>query len=471
MSNTPRLLLFITVSISLFAQRPEPKPLTPAQRALMQQMQQVQQAALHSDYAYTRLSHLTNNIGPRLSGSKQADRAVQYVAEEMRRLGADVTIHKVMVPHWVRGAETAELVEFPGMAPGTTQKVVLTALGGSGSTAPGGITADVVVVPDVEALQALGSEHVKGKIVVFTSKYDRAMAEAGPSFQQYGKAVGVRGRGAMEAAKLGAIASVIRSVGSANYRLPHTGGMRPWGTATPIPAAAATYEDVDTIASLASQGRVRMHLTLTPQTLADAESANLIADLKGTENPEKVVIVSGHLDSWDLGTGALDDGAGVAAAMEVLNVIKQSGMKPKCTIRMIAWMNEENGGKGAETYAKDYASEMNNHLAAIELDSGAGHALGFFAHVTPAALEALRPVTLVLDSQGAGLLQRVDNAPGADIDDLDKLGVATFGVWNDGRDYFDYHHTAADTFDKINPRYLQENAAAMAVLAWWLANQ
>jgi carboxypeptidase Q len=470
MLNAPRLVLLVTLSISLFAQRQEPKPLTTEQRQLMEQMRRVQEAALNSDYAYTRLAHLCNNIGPRLSGSKQAAHAVQYVAEEMRKLGAEVTLHKAMVPHWVRGVETAELVEFPGMAPGTTQKVILTALGGSGATPPDGITAEVVVVKDVEALQTLGSDKVKGKIVVFTQKFDTQMAAAGHAFEQYGKAVGIRGRGAMEAAKLGAVASVIRSVGSANYRLPHTGGMTREGAAGPIPAAAATYEDIDTIADLAAQGRVRMHLTLTPQSLPDAESANVIADIKGTEHPEQVVIVSGHLDSWDLGTGALDDGAGVVAAMEVLNAIKQTGMKPKRTIRMVAWMNEENGGKGAESYAKDYAAEMKNHIGAIEMDSGAGHALGFAAHVTPAALEALQPVATVLDSQGAGLLQRTDFAPGADIDDMDKLGVATFGVFNDGRDYFDYHHTAADTFDKINKRHLQENAAAMAAMAWWLAN-
>jgi carboxypeptidase Q len=460
----------LTISALLNAQTPTTTPAAPDPR-LKLEMQRIQAHALNSDYAYTRLAHISNNIGPRLSGSKQAERAVAYVAEEMRKLGAEVTLHKVMVPHWVRGVETAELVEWPGMAPGTTHKVVLTALGGSGATPAEGITADVLVVKDIAELQSLAPDKVKGTIVVFTSKYDVAMAEAGLAFQAYSKAVGVRGRGALEAAKLGAVASVIRSVGSANFRLPHTGAMRPWEAVTPIAAAAAAYEDIDTIAHLATQGQVRMHLTLTPQTLPDVESANVIADIKGTEHPEQIVIVSGHLDSWDLGTGAIDDGAGVTAAMQVLQTIKQLKLKPKRTIRMIAWMNEENGGKGSDGYIKDVEKDIPNHVAAIEMDSGAGHALGFRAHIPLETVEKLKPMTEVLDAQGAGLIQRVDTSPGADIENLDKKGVHTYGVWNDGRDYFHYHHTAADTFDKVNPKHLQENASAMAVLAWWLANQ
>jgi carboxypeptidase Q len=444
---------------------------SPQQVASEADMRRIQQTALASDFAYTRLAHLSNSIGPRLSGSAQAAEAVRYVAEEMRKLGAHVTLQQVMVPHWVRGIETAELVEYPGMPPKTNQRIVLTALGGSVATPAEGITAEVVIAKDLAELQTLGRDKVNGRIVVFTSKYDIRMSAAGQAFQAYGKAVEVRGRGAMEAAKLGAVASVIRSVGSANYRLPHTGGMRDWEAGVPkIPAAAASYEDIDLIAALAAQGRVRMHLILTPQTLPDVESANVIADIKGSEQPEKIVIVSGHLDSWDLGTGAIDDGAGVVAAMQVLQTIKQLGLRPKCTIRFIAWMNEENGGKGSETYVRDFASELPNHIAAIEMDSGAGHALGFSAHIKPEQIKLLKPMAQVLDSQGAGLLQRVDFAPGADIDDLDKKGVPTFGVWNDGRDYFDYHHTAADTFDKVDRTHLQENAAAMAVLAWFLAN-
>jgi hypothetical protein len=462
-------LLFLLVP-TLYSLSQTSVSTTPEDHRLRQEMQRLRDAALAGDFAYTRLAHLTNNIGPRLSGSPQAEHSVQYVAEEMRKLGADVTVHKVMVPRWVRGVETAELVEFAGMARGTSQKIVLTALGGSVATPAEGITADVVVVKDIAALQALGADRVRGKIVVFTSTFDVRIAAAGAAFQAYGKAVEVRGRGGSEAAKLGAAASVIRSVGSANYRLPHTGGMR-WEEGVPeIPAAAAAYEDIDMIAYLAGQGRVRMHLTLTPQSMPDIESANVLADIKGTEHPEQVVIVSGHLDSWDLGTGAIDDGAGVAAAMQVLQTIRQLGLKPMRTIRVVAWMNEENGGKGAEGYVKDFERDLPNHVAAIEMDSGAGHALGFYAHIKPEQLVALKPVTEVLDAQGAGLVQRVDQSPAADITDLDKKGVPTFGVWNDGRDYFDYHHTAADTFDKVNQHHLQENAAAITVLAWFLAN-
>ena len=433
-------------------------------------MRQIQQSALASDYAYTRLAHLCNNIGPRLSGSPQAAQAVEYVAQQMRDLGLEVTVEPVPVPHWVRGEERAELVEFPGMAADTTQKVIVTALGGSVATPAEGITAEVVAVKDIAELQALPHQKVAGKIVLFTGRFDDRMAASGFAFEAYGRAVGVRVAGASEAAKMGAVASVIRSVGDANFRLVHTGVMIYADGIAKIPHGAVTAEDAEMIASLVEQGRVRMHLTLTPQTLPDVMSANVIADIKGSEHPEQVVIVSGHLDSWDLGTGAIDDGAGVAAAMQIAQTLAELKLKPKRTIRVVAWMSEENSGNGATTYVKDYAADIANHVAAIELDSGAGHALGFTAHADPKMLQALAPMSAVLESQGAGILRHVDEAPGADIAGLDEKGVSTFGVLNDARLYFHHHHTPADTFDKVKKDELQENAAVMAVGAWMLAN-
>jgi carboxypeptidase Q len=321
-------------------------------------------AALTDDYAYRQVAHLTDNIGPRGIGSPQAAAAVQYVADELRKLGLEVRLEEVKVPHWMRGVETAELVEYPGQAPGTSQKIVLTALGGNTPTPPDGITAEVVVVNSFDELKSLGREKVAGKIVLFNVVFDKQKAANGMAGEAYGEAVAYRGGGAKAAAELGAVASLVRSVGNADYRLPHTG----WSAAAGIPAGAVTSEDADLMARLSAQGKVRMHLTLTSQTGPDVVSYNVIADLKGSEHPEQVVIVSGHLDSWDLGTGAIDDAAGVAVAMETAELVERLHLHPKRTIRVIAWMDEENGGRGHDAYAKDYAAELSNHVAAMESD-------------------------------------------------------------------------------------------------------
>ncbi|HEX8145307.1 MAG TPA: M20/M25/M40 family metallo-hydrolase [Pyrinomonadaceae bacterium] len=448
--------------------KPTPTPVSyPPQ--LMEEMRQLQQAALQSDYAYRQVAHLSNNIGPRLSGSTQAQKAVEYVAEELRRLGLEVRLQKLMVPHWVRGEETAALVGYPGQAPDSVQKIVLTTLGGSVATPAAGLTAEVVVVNSFQELAALGRERVAGKIVLFNVRFDQQMAAQGFGGQAYVQAIDYRSKGPSAAARLGAVASLIRSIGGAEYRLPHTGQTRYAEDAPKIPAAAVAAEDADLMAYLTAQGRVRMRLTLLPRQLPDAVSYNVIADLKGSVHPEQVVIVSGHLDSWDLGTGALDDAAGVAVAMQAAQLVKQLRLRPARTIRVIAWMNEENGTVGAKTYAKDYAAEMANHFAAIESDLGAGHPIGFSVKARPEALPLLVPISTVLQSSGAGLVQTTTGA-GTDIEPMAEAGVPTFAPWQDSRTYFHYHHTAADTLDKVVPRELAENAAVMAVLAYALAN-
>jgi carboxypeptidase Q len=463
------LLLF---SLPLASQQAQPQDETSKLYSpqLLSELKQLQDAALKSDYAYTQVAYLCNNIGPRLSGSPQAQAAVEYVAGEMRRLGLEVTLEKVIVPHWVRGLETGALVQWPGQARQTTQKIVLTALGGSVATPPEGLTADVVVVKDFDELTALGREKVAGKIVLFNVRFDEQMAKQGFGGEAYGEAVRYRGAGPSAAARMGAVASLVRSIGGANFRLPHTGSTRYAQDAPQIPAAALAAEDADLMAHLAAQGRVRMRLVLTPQKLPDAVSYNVIADLKGSEHPEQVVIVSGHLDSWDLGTGAIDDAAGVAVAMQTVQLVKQLGLRPRRTIRVIAWMNEENGLMGGRTYAKDYAATLANHIAAIESDRGAGHPLGFYAKGKPAMLTMLAPVSNVLRGSGAGLAQLTDDSPEADISPLATAGVPVFGLWQDTRTYFDYHHTAADTLDKVSPRELAENAAVMVVLAYAIAD-
>lgn len=463
------VLMLFSNSLPLRAQQGQSPQQNLYSPQLLKELKQIQEAALKSDYAYRQVAHLSNNIGPRLSGSPQAQKAVEYVADEMRRLGLEVKLEKLMVPHWVRGVETGELVEFPGQAPQTTQKIVLCALGGSIATPAAGLTAEVVVVNNFDELEALGRERVAGKIVLFNVKFDREMAAQGFGGEAYGQAVAYRGRGPIAAAKLGAVASLTRSAGGSQNRLAHTGATRYAKDTPEIPAAAVSFEDADLIANLAREGRVRLHLTLTPQRLPDAVSYNVVADLKGSETPEEVVIVSGHLDSWDLGTGAIDDGAGVAVAMQTAQLLKQLRLRPKRTIRVIAWMNEENGTVGGRTYAEVHAAELLNHYAAIESDRGAGHPLGFEAKVNPQVLPMLASVSELLQSQGAGLLKRTEGTE-TDISPIAAQGVPAFGIWQDTRTYFDYHHTAADTLDKIVPRELQENAAAMAVLAYALAN-
>lgn len=439
---------------------------TPEQLAVMKRLRE---AALKDPYALTELRHLTDNIGPRLSGSPQAQQAVDYVATEMRALGAEVTLEKAKVPHWVRGAETAELVQWPGQTPRTTLKVVLTALGGSVATPADGLTAEVVVVDDWQELRALAPGAVKGKILLLNHKFDKELAASGGGLTAYGSAVAYRAVGPAAGAAVGAVAVLVRSVGGADFRLPHT-GLTDYAEGVPkIPAAAVTAEDADVLKNLASQGPVKMHLTLTPQTLPDADSYNVIADWKGSEHPEQLVIVSGHLDSWDLGTGAIDDGAGVVFSMQAIHMLHEFGIHPKRTVRFVAWMCEEEGSQGGAAYMVDHAGEMANHIGAIESDLGADHPTGILYAGKPVLREWLRPVAQVMDTIGAGTLVNTPEV-GADIDGLTEKGVPSFSPVQDYRFYFNYHHTAADTFDKVDPRQLNENAALVTVLTYALAD-
>jgi hypothetical protein len=465
------LLLFLPLfSVSALAQA-SPTPTPPLySRQTLDNLKRIQTAALASDYAYRQTAYLSNNIGARLTGSPQAERAVQYVAEEMRRLGLDVRLQKLTVPHWVRGEERAELVEFHGMAQGTTQKVVITALGGSIATAPEGLTGEIVVVESFDELNRLGRERVAGKIVLFNYKFDRELQESGFGGAAYGQATQYRGGGAIAAARLGAIAVLVRSAGGSQNRLVHTGSTRYDPNVTEIPAAATSFEDAEMIAYLAKMGRVRIKMLLTPQTLPDTTSYNVIADLKGSEKPDEVVIVSGHLDSWDLGTGALDDATGVAVSMQVPFLLKQLKIRPQRTIRVIAYMNEENGLVGGRTYAREEDANIAKHFAAIESDLGASRPLGFNYTGRPEIAAYLAPVSAILREQGAGLSQFQQGGVGADIGPLTQKGVPSFAPWFDQRTYFNYHHTAADTFDKVNPKELAEVGSVMAVLAYGLAN-
>jgi carboxypeptidase Q len=437
--------------------------------ATLRDAKRLQEAALQSDYAWRQVAHLSNNIGPRLTGSAQAAKAVTYVADELRKLGCDVQLEKTMVPHWVRGEEHAELTQFPGQAENTTQKIVLTALGESVGTPAEGITAEVIVVKNFDELKALPREKTDGRIVLFNHSFDKQMAAQGHGGEAYGEAVVYRSDGPSAAAKQGAAACLIKSVGGADYRIAHTGTTNYAEGLPKIPAAAVAAEDAELVAALTRQGLVKMHLVITAQTLPDVESANVIGDIKGSERPDEVVIVSGHLDSWDLGTGAIDDGAGVAVAMETANLIQQLRLKAQRTLRVIAWMNEENGSRGSKQYEHDHAAEFPKHFAVNETDGGAGHPIGLNVKGKPELEKILAPVARILEESGAGGLD-VRQHIGADISQMEKAGVPAFSPMQDSRYYFNYHHTAADTLDKIVPRELQENAAVVTVAAYALAN-
>lgn len=429
---------------------------------------QIRDTALHSDWAYARLADLTDLIGPRLAGSPGAAAAVTQVAEAMRKLGAQVTLQPVKVPHWVRGVETASLVDYAGRPAGLSQKVVLAALGGSGATPADGLRAQVLVLHDLAELKARAAE-VKGRIVLFDVAFDQSMADHGLAGQAYGQGVLYRGMGTRLAAQMGAAAVLVRSVGGANFRLPHTGASGLQEGAR-IPAAAVSAEDAMLMTRLAARGPLTMQLTLTPQNLPDTDSFNVIADLPGTDKADEIVIVSGHLDSWDLATGANDDGSGITSAMAVIATLKKLDFQPRRTIRVVAWMNEENGTRGAQAYLAANRAGVEKHVAAIENDEGSGRVFGMRTSVPLESLKNFSALRAALLPMGAAGLVRTDVLGNGDLSGLERAGVPSFSPLIDDSTYFNYHHTAADTLDKVKPEDLRRHVAVMATTAWYLAN-
>ena len=424
----------------------------------------IRESAMASHYGYQQLEYLCNGIGPRMAGSAQAAAAVEFVAQQFRAMGLTVSLEATPVPHWIRGAESAELVRYPDMAAGTTQKIVITALGGSVPTPPSGLTAKVVIVNDFGELKRLGRDGVAGRIVLFNAAFDQGLADRGFAREAYLQVVRYRVMGASKAAELGAVASLIRSIGPRGSRLVHTGSVRYTGKEK-IPAAAISVEDADLITHLTAQGPVEMHLTLTPQVLPDTTSYNVIADLPGTTHPEQIVMVSAHLDSWDLGTGAIDNGAGVAAVLQVAHTMHELAIQPRATIRFVAWMNEENGGSGYTTYIEKHRAEFKHYLANIEIDNGTWHPVGYQAYATDKLLDKLSVLAPELALLGSSVVRKAPDMMG----DLDEF-MPGFGLLVDDRTYYAYHHTAADTFDKISEQGLREDAAILGLLAYAVAD-
>lgn len=415
-------------------------------------------AALVEGRALERLAELTDTVGPRLTGSPGADAAVAWALRTLRADGLDAWAEPVVVPVWVRGVERGAVVARP---PARDLPLHLTALGNSPPTPPGGLTAEVVEVRSLEALAALG-EAVRGKIVLF----QHAMGEG----QGYGEVVRLRSRGPAAAARQGAVAALVRSLSTASLNTPHTGQTTP-GDGPAIPAAAVSVEDAQLLGRLARRGpvTVRLELGCGPGDPATAWSANVLAEVRGRERPEEVVVISGHLDSWDLGTGAVDDGAGVAMAMEALRLIARQPVPPRRTVRLVLYMNEENGTQGGADYARRRAGELARHVAAVETDAGAGRPLGASVTAGAGGAELVRRWIAPLEAMGAGAVR--EGGGGVDIAPLRQARVPVLDLWQETSRYFQWHHSAADTFDKVVPQELLLATGAYAVLAWQLAEQ
>ncbi len=423
---------------------------------------QLQRAALSGTGAAELARSLSGEAGPRFAGSAGLARGVEWGVRTLTGLGFEaVRAEPVMVPHWERGSAEGEMVSpFP-------QIVALAALGGSIGTPEAGIEAEVLATENLESLAALPPESVRGRIVYLGERMQRTRDGSG-----YGKTVAIRWGGAMAAAKLGAVAVLIRSVGTDSNRLPHTGSMGYEDSVTKIPAAALSNPDADLLEQAVESGQpVRFRMRLTSRMLPDVESANVVGELRGRARPEEIVVLSGHLDSWDLGTGALDDAAGIGNVIEAARLISRLASRPRRTIRIVLYANEEFGLSGGKSYAVAHAAEVPLHQAALESDLGTGRVYrlrtAFASQDAALAGElaaALAPLGIAHDA--------VEPATGgADISPLRPLGVPMIDLSHDATTYFDYHHTANDTADKLMPADMAQATAAFATAAWILADR
>lgn len=415
--------------------------------------------AMKGTKAYDIVRSLTTEVGPRLAGSPGDRAGVEWGVRKMKELGFEnVRAEPVTVPHWERGAESGEIVSpWP-------QPVVLAALGGSVGTPEGGIEAEVVEFPDLAAFEKADPARVKGKIAFINKRMRRAKDGSG-----YGEAVGARGRGAIVGGKLGAAAVLIRSVGTDNNRTPHTGAMRYEEGAPRIPAAALSNPDADLLEGQIASGKpVVFRLKLGARYLPDEQSANVIGEIRGREKPEEIVLLGCHLDSWDLGTGAVDDGAGCGIMMEAARLIGELKQAPRRTVRVVLYANEEFGLSGARAYAEKYAADMPRHILAGESDFGSGRVWKIDSRVAPESLPLFDEIAKLLAPIG---VERGDNdtGGGADLSPLAPARVPLAGLNQDGSVYFDLHHSANDTLDKIDPKDLDQNVAAWAALAYAVA--
>lgn len=412
--------------------------------------------------SYQWLDHLSNQIGGRLSGSLNAERAVQYTKEELEKLGLDkVWLQPVMVPRWVRGAPEFAYIET---IPGKTTKVNICALGGSVATPNGGVKANLIEVKGIDELKALGRDKVEGKIVFYNRPMQPDLIN---TFEAYGGCVDQRYSGAMEAGKLGAVGVIVRSMSLRLDDYPHTGSMT-YGdlpNSQRIPSAAISTNDAELLSSmLALDTSIKLFFSQNCQQLKDVQSYNVIGEITGNEFPNEYIVVGGHLDSWDLGDGSHDDGAGVVQSMDVLRLLKKSGIKPKRSIRVVLFMNEENGLRGGRKYAEVAKSKNENHIFALESDSGGFTPRGFSFDCNEAMLAKVqswrplfKPYLIHYFEMGYA---------GADIGPLKNDNLVLAGLRPDSQRYFDHHHAANDTFEHVNKRELELGAASMTALVY-----
>ncbi len=420
----------------------------------------IYKSSLTNSQCYSWLDYLSNNIGSRLSGSANAEKAVLYTKAQLETLGFDrVYLQEVMVPKWVRGAnESAYLLDNK-----TKINIPICALGGSIATPKNGILAEVIEVNGIKELEALG-EKIKGKIVFFNRPMEQENVE---TFKSYGACVDQRFDGAKEASKYGALATIVRSMNMRLDDFPHTGAQS-YGTISKsqyIPAAAISTNASELLSkSLKNNPHLKFFLKQSCQTLDDVLSYNVIGEIKGSERPENIMVVGGHLDSWDLADGSQDDGAGVVQSMEVMNIFKNMGYKPKNTLRVVLFMNEENGGKGGKKYEELAQADNENHIFALESDSGGFSPRGFSLESDDANFNKIlswKPLfePYLIHSFSIG-------HAGSDISPLTSKGIVKAGLRPDSQRYFDYHHAANDTFDGVNKRELELGAATMASLIY-----
>ncbi|MBB4638602.1 M28 family metallopeptidase [Longimicrobium terrae] len=408
--------------------------------------------ATRDSTAWNRMAELVDRFGPRFSGTPELEQAIDWVVARMREDGLEnVHTEPVMVPRWVRGQESATLTSPRSM------ELHMLGLGGSVGTAAEGVEAEVMVVGSFDELTRRASE-ARGKIVLFDVP-----------FTTYGQTQPYRGRGAIEAARVGAVASLIRSLGPFGMQSPHTGGMRYNDSIAKIPAAALSMEDAMLIHRLIDRGeRPRVRLRMGAQTLADVPSRNVVAEIRGSELPNEVVVMGGHIDSWDVAPGAMDDAGGCVAAWEALRVMKRLGMRPRRTVRVVLWTNEENGTRGGTAYRDAHRAELPNHILAIESDEGVFAPKGFSVTATEPAVAQVRQIAALLRSIGADSVEL--GGGGADIGPIMQQGVPGMGLMVEQEKYFWYHHTSADTPDKLDPVDIARSVAAMAVMSYVAAD-
>ena len=424
-------------------------------------LKEIYNSALTNSKCYSWLDDLSNDIGSRLSGSAGAAKAVLYTKAQLEILGLDrVYLQEVMVPHWVRGEKEVAYI----LVNNKKTTVPVCALGGSIATPKMGLTAEVIEVHSIKELTDLGTEKIKGKIVFYNRPMDNSEIE---SMNAYGKAVDQRYSGAKEASKFGAVATIVRSMNLRLDNFPHTGAQS-YGDIPKsqyIPTAAISTNAAELLSKMLKQNpNLKFYLKQSCETLEDVLSYNVIGEIKGSETPEKIMVVGGHLDSWDLADGSHDDGAGVVQSMEVLNIFKNLGYKPKNTIRAVLFMNEENGGKGGKKYEELSKQNKENHIFALESDSGGFTPRGFTLESNEANLikaqswkSLFEPYLIHSFTKGEG---------GADIGHLTSTNIVKAGLHPDSQRYFDYHHAANDKFDAVNKRELELGAATMASLLY-----